>query len=222
MTDASNIELDRINALAQRHRLEAGELGSDRAELPGRPYRLAPGDEVILTEALYPPGRQRAENGTLATVGEVRSDTEITLSTREPEPREIPLDTSDFSGLRLAYAQHVYKAQGRTVDEAFVLMGGWQTDRERAYVALSRARDRTDIYVSREDLGEQGMDAGAIERLGESLAESHAQQASIATAEREGAECDPEREHESNVPEGDSHDRDLGEEREPDAGLSME
>jgi hypothetical protein len=56
---------------------------------------------------------------------------------------------------------------------------GWQTDRERAYVALTRARERTDIYVSREDLGEQGMDAGAIERLAEAMSESHAQQASI-------------------------------------------
>ncbi len=48
-----------------------------------------------------------------------------------------------------------------------MLTGGWQTDRERAYVALSRARERTDIYVSREDLGEDGTDADLIERLAE-------------------------------------------------------
>jgi ATP-dependent exoDNAse (exonuclease V) alpha subunit len=127
------------------------------------------------------------ENGTVAEVIETRGNSEVTLSTQEPQPREVKLDTSEFAELRLAYAQHVYKAQGRTVDEAFVLTGGWQTDRERAYVALTRARDRTDIYVSREDLGEQGMDAGAIERLGEAMAETHAQRASIATptAERE-------------------------------------
>jgi hypothetical protein len=76
----------------------------------------------------------------------------------------------------------VYKAQGRTVDQAFVLTGGWQTDRERAYVALTRARDRTDIYVSGEDLGEQGTDAGAIERFADAIARSHAQQPSIAHA----------------------------------------
>jgi len=65
----------------------------------------------------------------------------------------------EFGDLRLSYAQHVYKAQGRTVQRAFVLTGGWQTDRERAYVALTRARDRTDLYASREDLGEQGTQA---------------------------------------------------------------
>ena len=67
------------------------------------------------------------------------------------------------------------------MDRAFVLTGGWQTDRERAYVALTRAQERTDVYVAREDLGEQGMDAGAIERLGEAMAASHAQEPSIAT-----------------------------------------
>jgi hypothetical protein len=68
-----------------------------------------------------------------------------------------------------------------------VLTGGWQTERERAYVALTRAQERTDIYVSREDLGEQGLDEGAIERLAEAMAESRAQGASIelARADRE-------------------------------------
>jgi hypothetical protein len=42
------------------------------------------------------------------------------------------MDTEEFSELRLSYAQRVYKAQGRTVDQAFVLTGGRQTDRERA------------------------------------------------------------------------------------------
>ena len=35
LTDASNRELDEINALAQQARAERGELGSDGFELPG-------------------------------------------------------------------------------------------------------------------------------------------------------------------------------------------
>jgi len=95
-----------------------------------------------------------------------------------------------------------------------VLTGGWQTDREHAYVAVSRAQERTDIYVSREDLGEQGMDAGAIERLGEAMAESHAQQASITLPERQEMP-DMERESEAarimrEEQQGVDRDRDLG------------
>ena len=55
LTDASNAELDRINARAQEQRAQAGELGGREVELPDRPYGLAAGDEVIFTAALYPP-----------------------------------------------------------------------------------------------------------------------------------------------------------------------
>lgn len=72
-------------------------------------------------------------------------------------------------------------------------MGGWQTDRERAYVALSRAREQTQIYVSREDLGGAGMDAGAIERLGERMRQSRAQEPSVS---RKVADREAEREAE--------------------------
>ena len=128
------------------------------------------------------------------------------------------VNTSEFNDLRLAYAQHVYKAQGRTVDRAFVLTGGWQTDREHAYVALTRARERTDVYVSREDLGEQGMDAGAIERLGEAMAESHAQQPSIATP----LAREREREQERPVERESEAERAMREERAHDRGWEID
>jgi ATP-dependent exoDNAse (exonuclease V) alpha subunit len=192
LTDASNAEMDAINAAAQDRRARAGELGAQRVELPGRPYDLAAGDEVMLTAAFYPRGGERVENGTVAEVISAGSIRGATLRSREAQAREVEIDTREFAELRLAYAQHVYKAQGRTVDEAFVLMGGWQTDKERAYVALTRARERTDVFVSREDLGEEGMDAGAIERLAERIEQSNAQEASIERAELEPRSLDAE------------------------------
>ena len=166
LTDASNIELDRINALAQERRARAGELGAHTVELRDRPYGLSAGDEVIFTAPHYSPGQERVENGTLGMVIDAGRDNEMTIKTAGSVGREVVVNTEEFGDLRLSYAQHVYKAQGRTVERAFVLTGGWQTDREHAYVALTRAQERTDVYVSREDLGEQGLDAGAIERLG--------------------------------------------------------
>jgi ATP-dependent exoDNAse (exonuclease V) alpha subunit len=67
--------------------------------------------------------------------------------------------------LHEACAVHVYKAQGLTAERASVLTGGWQTDRESTYVSLSRARDQTEIYLSRDDLGQEGLDPEAIDRL---------------------------------------------------------
>jgi len=89
------------------------------------------------------------------------------------------VDTRQFNDLRLAYAQHVYKAQGLTADQALVLTGGWQTDRERAYVALSRAREQTNVYAARKDLGHQGLDTDRINRLAHLMSKSNAQQASL-------------------------------------------
>jgi len=185
LTDASNVELDRINALAQQRRAQAGELGQRRVPVPGRPYGLGAGDRVMLTGQLRVPGAERVENGITGEVLAVEPrEQRVRLRTAESPPRELDFSTGEFADVRLAYAQHVYKAQGATVDRALVLTGGWQTDRERSYVAFTRARERTDVYVSREDLGEAGLDAGAIARLGERMAVSRSQQASITQPQR--------------------------------------
>jgi len=190
LTDASNRELDRLNQQAQQQRANVGELGWQTVALPDRPYGLRAGDEIIFTARHRVPGQERVENGTrghvmVATEREHR----VLIRTEEPKPRDIDLDTREFNELRLAYAQHVYKAQGLTADRELVLTGGWQTDRETAYVALIRARERTDIYTSRQDLGHQGIDAEAIRRLAERAGKSNAQEASTSRerVEHEGA-----------------------------------
>jgi conjugative relaxase-like TrwC/TraI family protein len=180
LTDASNLERDQINAMAQERRAAAGELGAHRVALPGKPYGLAAGDEIIFS-AQYPiPGHGRVENGITGTIIDTSHEhDQVTIKTREREGREVRLDTSEFSDLSLSYAAHVHKAQGITAQTSGILIGGWQTDKEHAYVAVSRAREQTQIHVSREDLGEQGLDTGATERLAEKIKRSRAQQATI-------------------------------------------
>lgn len=184
LTDASNHELDQLNKQAQQKRLDARELGAQNVELPGRPYGLRFGDEVIFTAQHRVPGEQRVENGTRGQILAARErDSNVVIRTDEPKPRYVEVSTREFDGLRLAYAQHVYKAQGLTTDRSLVLTGGWQTDRETSYVALTRARERTDVYTSREDLGHAGIDTDTIGRLAERANQSNAQQASITRAE---------------------------------------
>ena len=175
ITDSSNVERDEMNALAQDRRAQAGELGSDRVALPGKPYGLAAGDEVIFTDKFRIKRLKRVENGITGTVIHAsENEGKVTILTRESPPRKVEVDTQKFSEISLAYAVHIRKGQGLTSETSGILAGGWQTDKEHMYVSLSRARERTDIYISREDLGEQGMDTGAIERLGERMARSRA------------------------------------------------
>ena len=65
------------------------------------------------------------------------------------------------------------------VTRTLVVTGGWQTSKEPAYVEASRARQGTDWFVSREDLGIEGQDTDRINRLAEQMRRSHAQTPSL-------------------------------------------
>jgi hypothetical protein len=170
ITDASNHELDRLNQRAQEQRAAAGELGEQRV-----PSRIAlTGLPSSGTRSSSPPSIAcpASSASRTAPAAAVVAATSATSSVRGPhrgaQAARGRLSTREFDGLRLAYAQHVYKAQGLTTDRALVLTGGWQTDREAQPTSLSPARaSRTDIYTSREDLGHQGIDSDAIDRLAE-------------------------------------------------------
>ncbi|HEY5344372.1 MAG TPA: AAA family ATPase [Solirubrobacteraceae bacterium] len=211
ITDASNKERDQINAMAQERRAQAGELGAHRVNLPEKPYGLAAGDEIIFTAQHQIPGQKRVENGITGTITSTgRDENHVTIKTNEREPRDVQIDTDQFSDLSLAYAVHVHKGQGLTTETSGILTGAWQTDREHTYVAVSRAREQTQLYLAREDLGEQGLDTDAIERLADRMRQSRAQEASITkevaerdeplAAEHSAQIAQPTAEHSAEIP----------------------
>jgi ATP-dependent exoDNAse (exonuclease V) alpha subunit len=163
ITDATNAERDWLNCEAQRHRLLAGELSADAVTVPreGSSLALHAGDRVIFGATYWPGGGGRVENGTTAIVETVDPEHgTVTVQTSEPARREITLPAA-AAPLALHYAVHVYKAQGDTVDRAYVITGGWQTSKESLYVACTRARDATRLYLDKETLA-RDIDAEAI------------------------------------------------------------
>jgi hypothetical protein len=86
LTDASNLERDQMNAMAQERRAAAGELGAHRVKLPGKPYGLAAGDEVIFSAQYRIPGQNRIENGITGTIIDTsREQDNVTIKTHERE-----------------------------------------------------------------------------------------------------------------------------------------
>ncbi len=79
----------------------------------------------------------------------------------------------------MAYAQHISRQQGATVERAVALTGGWQTSRETSYVQASRARNGIDWFVARDDLGRDGNDPQRINRLAERIRQSRRQTPSL-------------------------------------------
>jgi len=182
IADSSNVEIDRLNARAQHLRAERGELGHQEIQLPHQHYGLREGDLITFTAQHRQPGHPRVENGTRAEVTKVGENNNVTL-TLDGSGRELQLAGKDLESLRLAYAQHVYRQQGATVDRSVVLTGGWQTSKESAYVQATRARDATEWFLARDELGIDGQDDRRVMRLAQQLRISRRQTPSLAHRE---------------------------------------
>ena len=181
IADAANTEIDRLNARAQHLRAQRGELGHHEIPLPGVHYGLREGDLIAFTTQHRPPGQPRVENGTRCQVRTIH-ERGVTV-TLDGSQRKVQLAREDLDSLRLAYAQHVYRQQGATVERSVVLTGGWQTSKETAYVEATRARHGTDWFIARDDLGTEGQDAARITRLAQKMTNSRAQTPSLAHPE---------------------------------------
>jgi conjugative relaxase-like TrwC/TraI family protein len=182
IADASNKEIGRMNARAQHHRAERGELGDQEVPIPGTHYGVRPGDRVAMIDQHHQAGQERIENGSrgevldISPAGEVLVQFDITGQQRT-------LAGEDLASLRLGYAQHIHRAQGATVTRTIVVTGGWQTSKEPAYVEASRARKGTDWFIAREELGTDGQDPDRIKTLAALMRRSNSQTPSLAHPE---------------------------------------
>ena len=159
ITDASNVEIDRLNARAQHLRAERGELGQSR----GASSRTSTTGCARATASRSPPstdqpGQPRVENGARGEVTDIDERPRADRHARRLRARRCSLAGEDLENLRLGYAQHVYRQQGATVERTVVVTGGWQTSRESSYVQASRARHGTEWYVNRDELDLDGHD----------------------------------------------------------------
>lgn len=192
IADTSNIEVDRLNARAQHLRAQRGELGERKHPLHRVHYGLREGDHVAFIAQHRPPGQDRVENGTRGEIIRIDHDGNLQL-TIDGSGRRLHIDPNTAESLRLAYAQHVYRQQGATVERSIVLTGGWQTSRESAYVQATRARNGTDWYISRDQLGIDGQDPDRIQRLAQRMTHSRSHTPSLAHREIHPPDWTPRR-----------------------------
>lgn len=143
-----------LNRLARAHWRRLGRLTGPEVTAPGgRTY--AAGDRVVALAPNPPAGIVTSQQLTVAAVdpdaGAVVVDT--------GQGRLVVLfdDATDGTHLDHGYALTVHRCQGATYDRAHVLGAGG--GRELAYVAMSRARQRTTVHTIADDL------AHAVETL---------------------------------------------------------
>jgi conjugative relaxase-like TrwC/TraI family protein len=179
ISDASNLEIARLNARAQHHRAQRGELGEIEVHVPGVHYGIRAGDRVAMIDQHHQPDAQRIENGAKGEVLDITDEGDVLIQF-DATHQWRTLTGDELAKVRLGYASHIHRAQGATVTRTLVVTGGWQTSKENAYVQASRAREGTDWYVNRQDLGEHGQDTQRIKRLARDMSRSRTQTASLA------------------------------------------
>jgi ATP-dependent exoDNAse (exonuclease V) alpha subunit len=145
----TNLEVAIINSKIQAERLQAGHLGTG-VQIGSASIRE--GDRVVFTKRNTVVG---LENGSFGTVVRYSEEANLLHVRLDSKDRLVAVPLAYYDAIRLGYAVTDFKAQGATVDRAFVLTGGMMTHREASYVEASRSRDRTLFFTSSQEAGEE-------------------------------------------------------------------
>ncbi|WP_315825582.1 MULTISPECIES: Ti-type conjugative transfer relaxase TraA [unclassified Bradyrhizobium] len=141
----TNDEVQLLNEAARERMRAAGDLGDEVRVTAERGARgFASGDRVVFLQNERGLG---VKNGTLGTIEEVSAQS-ITVQT--DDGRSVRFEFKDYNRIDHGYAATIHKAQGMTVDRAYVLATPGM-DAHSSYVALSRHRDGVDLHYGRDD-----------------------------------------------------------------------
>ena len=141
----SNANVDSLNRTLQFQQIKAGRVKNGRMYQTERGQLwVGEGDRLQFRANDKPNG---VYNGSLGTVEKASKDT---LTVKLDTGSIYTIDVNAYKDYQLGYAGTVYRGQGKTIDTAFVLYSqGF--DKKSAYVAMTRAREQTKLYVARED-----------------------------------------------------------------------
>jgi conjugative relaxase-like TrwC/TraI family protein len=150
MLAARRADVADLNARARAMMMANGRLGPQALRIGGREFAV--GDRILTLRNSY---RLGILNGTRATVLAV-DQTSGSLGIRTDDGRTVQLPRWYLHAWARCWVDHGYamtgtKAQGMTCDRAFVL-GTDELYREWGYVAMSRARLESRLYVAVGDL----------------------------------------------------------------------
>ena len=144
----TNADVDRLNASLRAVMRDSGRLGEDHqfTTKHGR-AAFAAGDRLQITGTDKNLG---LFNGTAGTITAIK-DGKITLARDGQKNDRVTLDPAVFQDFRHGYAGTIYKAQGRTLDKTYLYHSDhWRSS--SGYVALTRHRESTALFVARNSL----------------------------------------------------------------------
>jgi Ti-type conjugative transfer relaxase TraA len=154
----TNDDVRDINARVRDERRRLGELGEGAEFKTARGKReFAAGDRIVF---LLNDRDLGVKNGTLGTVEAAMPQA---LTIRVDQGARVRIDAARYAHVDHGYAVTVHKAQGTTVDRAYVLASGGM-DRHLAYVGMTRHRDTATLYAGRDDFRDEAALARRLSR----------------------------------------------------------
>jgi Ti-type conjugative transfer relaxase TraA len=179
----TNDDVRALNALCQRERLKTADAATKLGAAEVNGERFHQGDRVLFTKKDRELSIENGEAGTITKVSGFGSRKALAVRLDDGRAVEVPLDK--YQDVRLGYAMTTHKAQGATVPNAYVLLGGSMQDLHLSYVQASRARETTRFYADRFEAGPQ------LDRLVKQMAESREKTLALDVLDRRGRGHDP-------------------------------
>jgi ATP-dependent exoDNAse (exonuclease V) alpha subunit len=141
----TNVDAAQLNADLREVRRARCELGADHQlnTVHGR-LAFATGDRVQLTGAEKKSGLYNGSAGVIEAI----NGTRLTVKLDGKKGRTIQFDAAEFGKFQHGYAGTIYRGQGRTLDQTYLYHSEhWRS--AASYVALTRHRDKAELFVAR-------------------------------------------------------------------------
>ena len=166
----TNADVDRLNADIRAVRKERGEIGSEDHSFETKHGRADFSDRDRIQITGTDKGRGLV-NGAAGTVEKIDGDT-ITMRVDGRAGKVIEFDAKAFQDFRHGYAGTIYKGQGRTLDQTYLYHSEhWRS--AASYVALTRHKDKAELFVARETAEDVKQLSRQMARVDDRRAASH-------------------------------------------------
>jgi Ti-type conjugative transfer relaxase TraA len=158
------VDVAALNDAIRDVRQKRGELAGDLVYQTSEGARaFAPGDRLLFRENNRELGVKNGMLGTVERAEEDRLTVRLDSAKGPGLGRAVEVSTADYAAIDHGYATTIHKAQGATVDRAYVLASK-SMDRHLTYVAMTRHRDGVALYAGRDEFSDMDSLAGRLSR----------------------------------------------------------
>ena len=156
MLAATRAEVRELNQAAREKLQETGQLGQDRYKVQTMLGKagVVEQDLIMFRKNSKALGVRNGETARITAIQFPKKGDGLIIEAQKADGEKVAWNTADYENFHHGYAATVHKSQGATVERAYYLAGD-RDSRNMAYVAASRARGDTRIYIRDGALGRE-------------------------------------------------------------------